>query len=200
MSDENRPTYSYELAGEEIFRIEKDSKGESEVRRQLIATYKDGELWCKRNCAQYKVALLAFLSGRQEEVRVIQREELPPDKVTKDTPKRPKRDKMLGEMTPDIYNWYRKYKPNEFVTRYDVILTESGEMMTYSGPVKYPESDYTRQANGNLEFRGTFLKSGHVDDVLVAKRPMHPISFAPEECLNLDLDNEQDRDDDGGEE
>lgn len=200
MSDENRPTYSYELAGEEIFRIEKDSKGEHELNRSVIATYKDGSLWFKRNCAKHKMAVLAFLSAKGEECRTLQREELPPDQPSANIPKRPKRDKMLGEMTPDIYNWYLKYKPNEFVTRYDAVLTEGGDMMKYSGPVKYPESDYTRQANGNMEFRGTFLKSGHVDDVLVAKRPMHPISFAPEECLNLDLDNENDRDDDGGDE
>lgn len=43
------------------------------------------------------------------------------DKVDPSSPKRPKIDPRMGDKTPEIVEWYRDYRPNEFKIRYGVM-------------------------------------------------------------------------------
>ncbi len=54
------------------------------------------------------------------------------DKVQKGEPLPPKKDKMLGDKTPDFVKWLRRWRPQSFYARYGVHLDSNGEPQTAS--------------------------------------------------------------------
>ena len=50
------------------------------------------------------------------------------DKPAEDEPEMPKANPQLGDMDPKLVQWYYKYRRNEFIVRYGVILDKNGKM------------------------------------------------------------------------
>jgi len=170
------PRFSYRLdANGEIHRIE----GEQDL---VVARYdaKTQAVFFKKvDLRKFKKEVITFMAEDEIKYKSMQREDMPADPVSDSIPKRPKMDKLMGDKTPAVVDWYRQYKPNEFLTRYGVYDQR------YTGPVKEIVNDYIVNSAGKEEFRGTIAKPSSVVDALVAERKTH-VTFTPEECLNWD--------------
>ena len=126
----------------------------------------------------HKTGVMTFLSENEMLVKSWQREDLEPDQpITKAVPPRPKKNKHEGDKTPAVVEWYFKYKPNEFATRYGVLGVYSGPVIVRT-PLWVP-----RPVDGVLEYRGDPKEEKTVSNAVVALRKTH-LTYTPEECVD----------------
>ena len=64
----------------------------------------------------------------------------PEEKISQDEPLKPKADKMLGDKTPKVVEWFFKWRPQEAYARYGVQLDASGK----------PRKEHCRRVEINL--------------------------------------------------
>jgi hypothetical protein len=173
--------------------IRSESFGEELVKQEIVARYdadKQTVFFKSQSLLmKYKTGVITHLAGDEKGMRSFQREDMAADgPITKKIPQRPTKDKMQGDKTPEIVEWYFTYFPNEFCTRYAVVLKD-GKPLKYSGPVSYMAPVWrARPGDGQPEFVGQVRKEEIVSDVMVARSKTH-ITFLPEECLGLDQDD-----------
>lgn len=188
----NRPLVKLELKGEEIHRLRID--GETVIEDKVVATYKgDTHVLTFANIGMvrhYKEGVLTFLAEMDLEVRHFRRADIPVDPVLvpASAPKRPKFDLRKGDLTEEVVEWYQKYRPNEFATRYGQLFqTVEGKRVpvTFTGQVKRKRSLYEKNVNGDMEFKGHYTETVEVKQVIVTTRATH-LSYTPEECQNFD--------------
>lgn len=131
-----------------------------------------------RAVKDYKEAVITFLGENEMTVMSFQRADLDPDKPLNDksVPPRPKKKNAEGDKTLAVIDWYFKFRPNEFKTRY-------GYLGTYSGFVRFKQPTWEpRPMDNKPEYRGEVWVEDEVTNVMVTLRKT-PMSFLPEECV-----------------
>jgi len=189
MADERIPiTYTFDAKANEIRR--KKGKGDEIVEDKVVAKY-DPEtqvvVFPNLNYLKnFKTGVITFLAENEMLVKSFQRGDMTLDKpLSKKEPPRPKKTKKEGDKTPAVVDWYFKYKPNEFATRY-------GVLGTYTGPVSLLEPTWRpRPVDGLPEYRGAERVEDNVVNAIVANRSVCAVegkrlTYLPEECLNWD--------------
>jgi hypothetical protein len=111
------PDIRYEMdAKGQITRTDKDST-------LHVATYHADTkalLFTEEKALKFRVPVIRFLNENGLKKESEGMEGAPVDKPAKDIPKRPKMDLALGDKTPAVVEWYRKYKPEEYKVRYGI--------------------------------------------------------------------------------
>jgi hypothetical protein len=111
------PDIRYEMNDKgEITRTDKDST-------LHVATYNaeaKSLLFASEKALRFRVPVIRFLNdnGLKKDSEGMIGEEA--DKPQANIPKRPKMDLQLGDKTPAVVEWYRKYKPQEYKVRYGI--------------------------------------------------------------------------------
>jgi hypothetical protein len=126
----------------------------------------------------FKESVITFLAENELLVKSFQRADVEPDKPLHDksVPQRPRKTNHEGDKTPAVIDWYYKFRPNEFKTRY-------GYLGTYSGVVRFQLPQWEpRPVDGIPEYRGTRWETKDVTNVMVTLRKTH-LSFTPDECV-----------------
>lgn len=146
------------------------------------------------------------------------------DKFAGKIPPKPKRDKMFGDQTPAIVEWYFKYYPQEAYIRYGVFLDQNGEPQRRTVKRKMTEIVDDRSGDIGLERQndgkgvqvgakkwengpiGQVASIEQLDNQIVARRGTH-MTFTPKEVVggfaySGDDDGEEhdEGDEEGGEE
>jgi len=179
MADDRIPTiFTIDPKTNEIHR--KRGKGNEQIEDKVIAKYDpESQVVTVPNLnylRNYKAGIMTFLAENEMLIRSWQRADLEPDKpLGKNIPPRPKKTKHEGDKTPAVVEWYQKYKPNEFATRYGVLGRYTGPA-TLKIPVWEP-----RPVDGLKEYRGEQLVARDLVDVIVATRKTH-LTYTPDEC------------------
>lgn len=189
MAEERIPiTYYFDPNKGEIHR--KKGKGDEILEDRVVAHY-DAE---KRivtfknlsNLRSFKTGVVTFLADNEMLIRGFQRGDMEPDpEPTKAIPDRPKKNKFEGDKTKEVVDWYFKYKPNEFATRYGVIGKYTGTVLILK-PIWEP-----RPVDRVPEYRGEQKWEIEVTNVLVATRKTH-LTYTPDECVNWDEEDAED--------
>jgi hypothetical protein len=189
MADERIPiTYSYDAGTKAIHR--KKGKGDEILEDKVVATYdpdtRDVTFPSLSFLRGFKLGVITFLAENEMPIREFVRADLKADQpLTKNIPPRPKKDRLQGDKTPAVAEWYHRYFPSKFAARYGVIGT-------YSGPVSYLEPLWEpRPVDGVMEFRGCVRMNNQVDNAMVATRAVAGIkgdrlTYIPEECIEFD--------------
>lgn len=171
----------------------KRAKGDEVIEDKLVAHY-DPEtakvsFKNKAHTKLYKTPVMTFLAENELSMRSFVREDLPADKpATASTPPRPKKTKHDGDKTPAVVEWYRRYFPNEYITRY-------GIMGKYTGIVLVLVPNWEpRPVDGTLEYRGESKVEKKVENVDVATRAIvgkngERLTYTPDECQEWDEDD-----------
>ena len=200
----SRPLVKFELHGGEIHRLRID--GEAVTEDKIVAHYDAGTKAIKfanvGMIRHYKDAVTAFLAEQDFDIRRYGREDVPADPavVAPSAPKRPKADQR-GDLTPAVVEWFQKYRPNEFATRYGQLFVGDGADRVpyrFTGQVKRQRTLWEKNINGDLEFKGNYVETvvnpdesagerifPTVTDVIVTLRSTH-LSYRPEECVGFD--------------
>jgi hypothetical protein len=174
--------YSIDPKNNEIHR--KKISGEDLLEDKIVAVYEPDSQTVtfpdQNHLRLYKRGVITFLSEDEKLVKSFQRGDLEPDApLTKNIPPRPKKNKTDGDKTKAVVEWYHKYKPNEFATRY-------GVLGTYSGMVSYLEPQWVpRPVDRVPEYRGESRVEKEVTNAIVALRKTH-LTYLPEECVDWD--------------
>jgi hypothetical protein len=112
---EKPPTIDYALAEDgKVTRTDKDST------IHVATLTEDGTLILEREWTKFRAPVVAFLnvSDRTPKAIILEGDE---DKKPKENiPPMPKKSLRLGDKTPQIIEWYRKYKPAEYKARYGI--------------------------------------------------------------------------------
>lgn len=189
MAEERIPiTYYIDPKSGEVHR--KKGKGDEILEDRVVAHY-DAEkrvLTFKTLSAlrSFKTGVVTFLAENELLVRSFQRGDMEPDpEPTKAIPPRPKKTKLEGDKTPEVVDWYFKYKPNEFATRYGVLGRYTGTVLVLK-PKWEP-----RPIDGLMEYRGEQKWELEVRNVIVATRKTH-LTYTPEECSDWDEEEAED--------
>jgi len=131
-TETQKPAYELTEDGEVIF----TKKGKSTV----LATYDEEtghlEFADKRADSFYRAQIIRAITEDTEGIQSPnkiksmgikgQKQDEPKD----DAPDRPKASGLLGDKTPEVVEWYFRYRPQEAYVRYGVILDKSGEPVT----------------------------------------------------------------------
>jgi hypothetical protein len=116
------PTITYTLVGTEIIRTDKDgplhvanlSKIGGKLTLALIEEH-----------ARFRPAIVRHLNENEltPEAIILAGSETAAEKenARTDIPPMPKKSRVHGDKTPEVVEWYRKYKPNEYAARYGII-------------------------------------------------------------------------------
>jgi hypothetical protein len=112
------PKIDYRLEGENIVREDKDGV-------QIVAKYerKSKTLRLIREFSGYRRPVIHFLNQNElpHEVVVFDGAEIPKDIAgQKNIPPKPKKNPRLGDKTPALVEWYKKYAPAEYEARYGI--------------------------------------------------------------------------------
>lgn len=126
------PAINYDLTDGKITRSE---NGES-----IVVAHYDGKIVkIVPERANFRTAVIRWLNDNEKPyngVVLLGDDATPP--VAKDKiPPIPKKDMRLGDKTPAVVEWYRKYKPAEFKARYGI----KGEGVVTKFRVKKNEKD-----------------------------------------------------------
>lgn len=202
MADKRIPvTYVYDAKTKAIHR-KKGGEGEELIEDKIVAHYDPTEgretvtfpdLHHVRN---YKTDVITYLAENELKVRHFVRGDLPEDKpADKKTPPRPKKTKHEGDKTPAVVEWYLKYFPNEFETRYGVIGRYSGPV-TILSPVWEDRPVVGGRTDGVKEYRGVEKLTYEVTDAMVATRTVcgkdgKRLTYVPDECTGLEDDESE---------
>lgn len=187
MADKRVPV-SFELVGNEIHR----RKGEADkiIEDKVVALY-DAEtklvtfpsLYHIKN---FKEGVITFLAENELTVRDFVRADMAADpKKGKSIPERPKKDRMLGDKTPAVVQWYFDHKPNAFAARY-------GVLGRYTGKVTILEPQWVERKIDKLpEYLGASKVEMDVVNVLVATRATEGLNhvrltYTEAECIEWD--------------
>lgn len=117
---------------------------------------------------------------------------------TQNIPPRPRMNKNLGDSTPEVVEWYFKYKPKEAYVRYGVRLDAKGNPVRGNVQRKSIEtidqrdlddSQIEAQRDGtHSESKGCVVRSGTIerrDNQIIASRATH-MTFLKEEVIGYD--------------
>lgn len=130
------PQIDYELLSNgDVTRTDKDSTITVARYDTKTQTVRLVEQWTK-----FRPAVIRFLNENEVPIAAILMENAKPDVTPPGVaiPPKPARDIAMGDKTPALVEWYKKYKPNEYaarygirgpgtVTKYRVELNERGE-------------------------------------------------------------------------
>lgn len=191
-SDDRIPiTYYFDEKSQEIHM--RKGKGDEILEDKVVAHYDpESQALSFKNANQlrlWKLPVTTFLAENEMLIKSYQRADLEPDKpLTASIPPRPKKTKAAGDKTPAVVEWYRRYKPNEFKTRYGVIGTYTGPGLILE-PIWEP-----RPVDRAPEYRGESKNEVDLVNVMVATRTVvgmdgKRLTFTVDECLNFDEDD-----------
>lgn len=109
------PAINYDLADGKIMRTE---NGES-----IVVAHYDGKIVkIVPERANFRTAVIRWLNDNEKpyEGVVLLGDDATPPVPKEKIPPMPKKDMRLGDKTPAVVEWYRKYKPAEFKARYGI--------------------------------------------------------------------------------
>ena len=112
------PEIDYELlANGDVTRTDKDSTITVARYDQKTQTVRLVDQWAK-----FRPAVIRFLNENEVPIAAILMEGMKPDVTPPGVsiPPKPARDIAMGDKTPALVEWYKKYKPNEYVARYGI--------------------------------------------------------------------------------
>ncbi len=111
------------------------------------------------------------------------------DDIKKNEPAKPKGTKQLGDKTPEVVEWYFKWRPKEAYIRYGVQLDENGK------PVRKHCKRRERRmgedpVTGKVELVDHIVEN---ENGIIATRGTH-MTFLKEEVVGADINSEEGED------
>jgi len=118
--------------------------------------------------------------------------------VVANIPPRPKMNKLFGDATPEVVEWFFKYKPKEAYVRYGVKLDKKGEpvrghckrkSIQFVDNTNLDDSQLQAQRDGtHSEIKGPVFTEGTIEEypnAIIASRSTH-MTFLKEEQIGYD--------------
>jgi hypothetical protein len=116
--EQKAPDIIYAMGAEgAVTRTDKDST-------IIVANVReDGALILVPEWQKFRPAVVRWLNAQDKAPTAIyvEGDEPAPGKPQRQIPPMPKKDLRLGDKTPEVVEWYRRYKPEEFRARYGVV-------------------------------------------------------------------------------
>ena len=186
MPPANKSQVEYSLEGDEIHRKEGDSD-------RVVARYKDENVIFAdgRDLQKYKLPVTTFLAENEHHYRHLVRADLPDDpKDTKSIPPRPKIDPRYGDKTPGVPQWYQKWRPNEFTTRYEV-LGPGNVRIPRSPRVGFDPITGGLQTPWEKDEAGNDIRFDIKEGVLIARRKVDGLLWLPQDAVGFEEPSEE---------
>lgn len=197
-------SYRFDPKTKDISRLR--MMGDEEIENKVVAKYDpDSQIltFPDLNANRlYKTGVIAFCGENEFAIREFKRGDLPQDQpLSASVPARPKKDRLQGDKTPSVVEWYFRHRFNLFCSRYTVLDRH------YSGMVRFKQPHWrARPGDGEQEYVGELTFELRVTDVIVAVRAVciteidsrtgceKRVTFTPEECIDWEEDGEPLRD------
>jgi hypothetical protein len=145
---------------------------------------------------RYREEIIGFLAGDAEgngqfAVKEFAIKGEKRDEVKTSIPPCPAQRMTMGDITPEVVDWYFKYKPQEFNVRYGVELLENGERrvehVVRFSPIIDPSSGMPEIKPDKMGNAVTSLKRVEKEEGIIAKRPTHR-TFTRDEMVNPEVE------------
>lgn len=108
------PAIDYNLTEGKVTRTDKDGT-------LHVANFtEDGKLVLIEEHAKFRPAIVRFLNDNDLKITAVVLEGDENAKPKANIPPMPKKSMRLGDKTPEVVEWYRKYHPEEYKARYGI--------------------------------------------------------------------------------